>query len=355
MGLELARGFAQRGDVKLISVVLSHSDQGWLFDRMSQEQLRLEWIPCYKPPDLHVLSRLKDIVSKCAIDIIHTNGYRGNIYVRTLLDLKMLDLPTVVTTHGLPVLGSFRARVYGRLDRRPTRLANRIIAVDAFTMKQLVDKWRVSEERVRLIHNPAPAYFPPSPEEILALHNQLELESDNFIVLFLGRLEREKGLFELIAAHRRIYEKGRRFLLLIVGEGYSRAQLEEYAGMHPAGKYVKFLGAQILTATYLAICDVLILPSHQEGLPMVVLEAMVAGKPLIATLVGGIPDVVRDKQDGILIPPQNPNTIVQAIEFMMDNSTIALEMGRTAKERSARLFSVTDVVDAMAKVYQELV
>ncbi len=355
VAVQLARGFQQHGGVEMVFGVLSERPGGWLFDRMRMEQIPLEWLAVGKPPDWQILGRLKKMITKKGIDIVHTNGYRGDFYIRTMLDLRFVHLPAVVTKHGLPPAIPWLNKFYSWLDRRPTFLADRTIAVDSFTMEWMMKRWNIAREKMRLIHNPAAFGLVPGKEEIRSVRNQLGLADGAFIALYLGRLEREKGLFELIAAHRQLCQEGLKFLLLIVGDGQARAELMDVASRDPAVDYIKFIAPQLITTAYLALADVLVLPSYHEGLPMALLEAMAAAKPIIATSVGGIPDLLRNLEEGILIPPHDIQALSEALRLVHDHRSLALKMGKNACRRAAADFAVAKIADAMTDLYRELV
>jgi glycosyltransferase involved in cell wall biosynthesis len=354
----MARGFAEEanaGTIQIITAALSVRPTGWLFDRMKQDRLDLVWVACGKPPDCGVIGRIVDLIDRYEIDILHTNGCRGDFYVRSMFDLRLKRRPHVITRHGLPVVQPLTNKVYSILDWRPTRLADRVIAVDSHTRDWLRNDWSVSPDKVRLIHNAAPTFRGPSADVLEKMRCDLGLRKDGLVALYLGRLSGEKGLFELIEAHRSLECRGKAVELLIVGNGYLKDDLMRIAQSHPAGRDIKFIEEQLSVAPYLALCDVLVLPSYQEGLPMVVLEAMSAGKPVIATSVGGIPDLIEDGINGILVAPHDPVSLKKAFEYLLERPEAAAEMGRRGLDLVRNDFSLSQAVRALTKLYAELV
>jgi glycosyltransferase involved in cell wall biosynthesis len=351
--LTLSKGFANRDDVELIYAVLSNKPRGWLFDRMKEEGLPLYWIPCYRPPDIGVLRRIRKIIIEHHVDVVHTQFYRGDFYVRSLIDLNLVNLPTVITKHGLPPQYPLRNRLYTYLDKRPTRLATKVIAVDGHTKRVLVNFWKIPEYKIQLIHNPAPSMEKTGDEELSDLRQKLNFNTSIFIVLYLGRIEEDKGVNELFAAHESIHKKGLKLYTLFVGDGASKNSLMDRARSSPYGEFIRFVDQQLYVGPYLALADLVILPSYAEGLPMVLLESMAAAKPIVASNVGGIPDLVDHGINGFLVPPKDIEQLASAITCLVNNPEVMAEMGKRGQEKARTEFSLDSVVDANIRVYED--
>jgi glycosyltransferase involved in cell wall biosynthesis len=352
---KIAKEFARRDEVEFVHAALSAAPAGWLFDRMQLEGMQLHWIPCYRPPDLGVLRRIQKLVLQERVDLVHTRHYRGDFYVRLMLDLKMAHLPTVVTKHGMIPSYPLRSRLYAWLDRRPTRLANRVIAVDKQSYKTLVSEWKVPESRVRLIHNPAPVLSLPGPEALEALKTHLNLQSGVFIALYLGRVEADKGVFDLLSAHEMLHRQGAKIYTLYLGGGSSLPELKKQADASPYKEYIRLVETQLDVTPYLALSDLVVLPSYfgGEGLPNVLLEAMAAGKPIVATNIAGIPELVEQNVNGMMVPPKDVASLSAAITRMVANPAMAKQMGENGAGRASREFKAARVVDALINVYIE--
>lgn len=334
--------------------VLSNQPKGWVFDKAASMGIPLIWIPCRKPFDWYVPFRISKIVREKAIDIIHTHGYRANFYVRSALDLGLVYPAIVTTKHGMPPLTPWKMRMYAYLDRRATKLANIVIAVDSFTYRELRTKWKVKYNRLRLITNSAPVYRELSKEGISELKSRFGIDPSTIILLYTGRIEREKGVFELINAHQHISSLGIQISLWFVGDGSCRSELERLSRQYLAGSHIKFFGIQTDVEPFLAACDVVLLPSYQEGMPNSLLEAMASAKPVIATSVGGIPDLISNGINGILVPPRDPDSLVSAIIYLIENSEVAHEMGINGLKKSKNEFSLEKQAASFVNLYYEL-
>ena len=274
--------------------------------------------------------------------------------MRTLLDLKRIKLPVVITKHGVQSSSHWKIRLYAWLDRRPLILADRTIAVDTSTYKMLLT-WGVPSEKLQLIPNPAPDFIQPAPEQLLYLRKSLSLQNPFPIIVFIARMEREKGIYDLLQAHEMLVKQGKKVYLLYIGEGSCRLDIERRVELHPDKTLVRFLGMQVKVDEYLDLSDIVILPSYKEGMPNSLLEAMSAGKPIIATRIGGIPDLIIDQKNGLLIQPGDVSKLAHSIEYLLDNPAIANEMGEQGARIATSEFSVKKAVDSIIKIYKEII
>jgi len=169
-----------------------------------------------------------------------------------------------------------------------------------------------------------------------------ELERGNEVrtMIFIGRLSYEKGLFDLIESMKILREEYqmKTVKLKIVGDGPLRGDLEHKVNTLGLDDIIEFTGyvSHDKISKHLTDAWLLVLPSLTEGLPKVVLEAMATGRPVIATRVGGIPEVVENGVDGFLVTPENPKALAQSAYAILTNEQIAIEMGRKGKEKAAK-------------------
>ena len=249
-----------------------------------------------------------------------------------------LGVPAVVKLHGSDMnvvadLPGPRRRLEWALPR-----AARVIAVS----RPLAEKARslgVAPERIDIVRNGIDrATF--RPRDRAEARRTLGLEGRSPIVLYVGHVTREKGAFDLIRAHAAGGPAVRASRLVLVGDG---SGLEECGALaRGLGVAATFVGARPHEeiATWLAACDVLALPSWNEGMPNVVLEALASGRPVVATRVGGIPDVVDSDTLGVLVPPRAPEALARALERVLeqphDAERISAELDILDWEGSAR-------------------
>jgi glycosyltransferase involved in cell wall biosynthesis len=166
------------------------------------------------------------------------------------------------------------------------------------------------------------------------VRQQLGLPKAARIILFVGRCEMDKGAGDLLRAFRSIAAEEPSAVLLFVGEGGARQDLERHAGSRVL--FAGHVGRERITL-YLQAADIFALPSHGEGMPNALLEAMAVGLPCVAARVGGIPEAIEDGVNGLLIPMQSPADIAAAVNRVFKSPDLAARLGsaamRTVKER----------------------
>ena len=171
-------------------------------------------------------------------------------------------------------------------------------------------------------------------------------------LVMVGRLQAPKDPITLVRAlglmRRRDYEG------LLVGDGPERALVEEEIARLGIGSAVRLLGERTDVPELLAQADVFVLSTRSEGLPLSVLEAMAAGLPVIASNVGGIPELVVDGVSGVLVPPGDPGALAEAIERLLENPSLALRLGEAGRRRVAESFDLEAVREAHLALYRRM-
>lgn len=187
------------------------------------------------------------------------------------------------------------------------------------------------------------------------IHKQdFGFKDSDFIVSTIGRLDSEKGHIYLIEAAASVLKENAQVKFLIIGEGASRKELEDYAVRLGISDSVRFLGLRKDIPDLLSITDVFVLPSLYEGLGIVVLEAMAMSLPVIATKVGGVPEVIINGETGILVPPGNSRAIAEGIISILNNKEKARTMGHNACLYVKSHFAINLMVEKIEKLYNDL-
>jgi glycosyltransferase involved in cell wall biosynthesis len=301
-------------------------------------------IPDNGPLDTALPGRLRRAFDEWKPDIVQSHGYRMTTLVY-LMRLAGVRIPWVAFFHGATD-ENWKIRLYNLIDRTLLRRADRLVVLSEENRSAFADV----AERLRLIHN-ASFPIPPDGEPVRLGHLR---QAGQPLIAAVSRLSPEKGLDLLIEAVARLSTAGRPVSLVVAGDGQERTALERQAATLGIQDRVHFLGlVQNVTSLYSEV-DMVVLPSRpgREGLPNVLLEAMRADVPVVATAAGSVPEVLAVPGSGELVRPGNVDALVQGIEA-------ALKRGRSPEAAAARVkaidrFSVERRVAAHLALYAEM-
>lgn len=302
--------------------------------------------------DRAVIKQLRDIVARRAPDVIQTHMIKSHFLVK--LSGLGKQYPWIAYHHGYTST-DLKMQFYNQLNRWSLPSADLVIAVCGEFAKQLAASG-VQKDRIRVSHN---SVKPPriiSSGERQTLRERFGIAGDEKVLLAVGRLSREKGHADLIEsiALLRTAEPDLKFRLLIVGEGPEQANLARAVTDRNIASQVVFVGHVTDVALFYAIADVLALPSHSEGSPNVLLEAMAAGLPVVATSVGGVPEIATSEVNALLVPARDPSAFAEALRRALTE----LELTRTLKSNAitrAREFSPESHAQSLIKIYEQLI
>ncbi|HIG53990.1 MAG TPA: glycosyltransferase family 4 protein [Candidatus Handelsmanbacteria bacterium] len=280
-------------------------------------------------------------------DVVHCHWTISGLvaYVATRLWRRPLVLSVRgsdihLVEHGL--MAKLHRKIYGWMDV--------VVAVSEDIAEKLATVG-VPRDKVRVVHNGVDHRFRPG--DRLAVRRRLDLPAADFIALFVGLLIPIKGLDILVEALAK--SQTGELLCLLVGDGPLVSQLQRQATCLGVGDRLRFVGRQPSDEipAWMAAADVLVLPSRSEGRPNVVLEAQACGIPVVATAVGGTPELVRDGETGLLIEPDNSQALDAAIDRLRSDDALRdrlVEAGRAQAERLTWSASA----EQMAEIYRDL-
>jgi glycosyltransferase involved in cell wall biosynthesis len=181
--------------------------------------------------------------------------------------------------------------------------------------------------------------------------------SEPFEILCVGRLTPAKGQHILIDAVERLMQEGRQVRLRLVGSGPDETSLREHAARSTAAECMVFEGAinQDRIRDFYAAADAFCLPSFAEGLPVVLMEAMAMELPCVTTQIAGIPELIRDGVDGLLVPPSDLDALVKALARLMDNAELREQIGKSGRARVVEHYDLRRSVERLAAIFAERV
>jgi glycosyltransferase involved in cell wall biosynthesis len=285
-------------------------------------------------------------------DILHTNGYFADIVGIPVA--RLIGLPSMSTVHGY-LSHTWNLRLYNVIDRLVLKVATRVLAVSDGLKQHLVD-FGLNPSRVQVIVNAVD--FPKSDGSAYtgrdARRSSHGVSRDDFSVGYVGRLSVEKGLTHLLTACAQLLRDGMPLRVLIVGDGPQRAELEQLSLALGLGDRVVFAGFQEDIAEWIPCMDVFVLPSLTEGTPISLLEAMAYGVPVIASAVGGVPQVIQHGETGILVSPGRPEEIGNGILAMFRDPETRHKLAQNAGVLVRTRYSVEQWIGRMEMEYENL-
>jgi len=252
----------------------------------------------------------------------------------------------VVTVHNAPPAGGTAGLVYAVLERIVARRADAVTWVSSDLGARMGRAGARDAGRALV---PAAEFAPPSAGQIAAV--RATLGDHRPVVLAAGRLVPQKGYPVLLAAATRWQHRDPVPLLVIAGEGPLADELAEQA--RNTGIAARFLGQRTDIPALLGAADVVVVPSLWEGQPLIVQEALRAGRPLVASRAGGIPDVTGEDA-ALLVPPGDPAALAAAVESVLDDPGLAAKLGAAAAQRAGELPGVGEAVDSVTRRYHRL-
>lgn len=299
--------------------------------------------------EVRLLIRLASLIRGGEYDLIHFHGYKAAFlgYIATRICGKH---NLVATAHNLwPFTGKAPfQRLLGALSGYSLRRCDRLIAVSEAVRKDLINYARVAQDRVITIYNgirfnQLEAYSAPVDE--------LFSGPDLLIVGTVARLIPAKGISDLLKAAQIVSIENPQVRFLIVGDGpFFQDFLEERDALGLTDKVI-FAGHRKDVPYILSLIHLFVLPSHSEGLPLTVLEAMASGKAVLATEVGGIPEVITHGKTGFLVPPHEPKELAKGIIGLLSDNELLIKLGEAGRYRVMNSFSVGRMIEETEKLY----
>lgn len=283
------------------------------------------------------------------VGLLVSHGYKANVIGR--LASWYLKIPEIAVSRGWTAENG-RIRLYEKLDRFFLRLADEVVAVSE-GQRQKILACGVKPNKVRVIHNAIDLTTYPGPAE-KCFRDELGIPRDAILVATAGRLSPEKNHLGLVDAARHVLAKMPDVHFVVFGEGFLRPELEMAVTEAGIGNRFLLPGFRSDVRSLLHEIDVFVLPSHTEGLPNVVLEAFACRKPVVATSVGGTPEVVQHGENGFLVPAGKMGLFAEAILKLAFDPQLRRTLGGNGYEHVLNAFGYEGQTDAYIDIYSDL-
>ena len=304
---------------------------------------------CRSPLDLKLAFSIRAFIKKNRIDVIHCHGYKSNFY--GLLASKG-QVPSVTTNHNW-LTAHWKLKTYCFLDSLWIRFFDRIVAVSNEVKEEML-KYKIPGEKIRVIDNGISLERFEKVVETKNMKNQLGFEEKTRVIGTVGSLVIEKGHIYLLEAARQILDVVKDLKFLIIGGGPLQKALEEKSEELGIKKDVIFTGQRKDIPELLTAMDIFVLPSIKEGLPVALLEAMAAKRPIVATRVGAIPRVIESKDIGILVEPKDISGLRDALTSLIDDPERMKLLARGGFNRVSMDFSSDEMCKHYLELYNEI-
>lgn len=270
--------------------------------------------------DFGIIPQLRAAVAKRGSDVIWSNSVKSHFLVRWA---GLSQSRHWVAFHHGYTTTDMRARAYHHLDRWSLPAADQVLTTSSTFVKEL-ERSHVNSSRIHVQQMPIRPFEPVPQVCIFELRRQLGLDKQTRVLLSVGRLSQEKGHINLVRAFPKIRALAGSvpLRLVLVGEGPERNRIEHLSRSLGLTDSVTLVGQQDDVNPYYAIADVFALPSHSEGSPNALLEAISAGVPVVATAVGGIPEIVSNGREALLVRNNDEDGLASAIVRLLNDRSL---------------------------------
>ena len=307
-----------------------------------RQGVEVEIIGCDGRWDRRAVGQIRMLARELHADILHPQGYKSDVYAYA--SARRLHCGLVATSHNWPSRHP-KMRAYAALDRFLLRKFDRVVVVADQVRRRLL-RSGVADAKICSIANGIDAERFRAAKPVL----REELGVTGPLIGYVGRLSTEKGGNTLLHAAERVLQAAPGASFVFVGDGPCRNSWELLASELGIRERVTFTGARADMPEVYASFDLMVLPSQVEAMPMCLLEAMAAGKPVVASAVGSVPKVVSPEETGLLVDPGNPDQLAHSILRVLGDYEFARSMGSAAREVVVKRHSA----QVMARKYHDI-
>src|SRR5690554_5732964 len=349
--LTLLPGLAAHG-VEVSMLVLEEADgsAGEFCEALAERGIPARRVPIRGHLDPALPGRLAAELRAARPDLVHTHLLHADLY--GLPAARRAGVPHAISSRHND--NPFRRNPVLKLaNRLAMRRADRVIAISHALADFVRRVESIEPGKVVTVHyGLEPREYPPDVCE--TARAAWGIAPDAPLIGYFGRLIEQKGVDVLIEAFARVRREHGRARLVIVGDGDLRPALEEQARVAGVGDAVHFAGWVADAARLMPGCDIIAMPSRWEGFGLVALEAMAAARPLVASRVSALPEIVVDLETGLLVPPGDPAALAEAIAGLLADPAWAQAMGQAGRARLVEAFSPGRMIDETLAVYEDV-
>lgn len=327
-------------------------DEGWLTEYLGKLDVRYLIVENKRTVDLAFLANIVRLIKNEKIDLIHAHEFETNFYGS--LAARVAGIPMIGTIHGK---GYFTEKKYRRLAYKVAiALSRRTIAVSEDLRQYLASELKLkNNHKLLTIYNGIDInkYSNCNPDPLLK--TKLGIGIKTLVAGTFGSLYEVKGIPVLLRAVKKVIKEVPDFKLIIAGTGDKDDELKMEAKTLGIMDAVMFLGLRDDIPQLLNITDLYVCSSFSEGLSLSIMEAMATNKPIVATDVGGNPELITHGLNGLLVPPRNPVALAESIISLLKDNNIRMSMGKKGREIIENNFSLFNMIKNYQDLYNKLV
>ncbi len=304
--------------------------------------------------DPRAILRVRRLLKETHCDLVHTHLLRADLFGGAAA--RWTRTPAIVSTAY--AIGAYRRAKLRKTDRlldsATAMLPTHTIAVSEAVKRDCVERLRMEPDRVTVIHT---GIDPPSEcnaEAAESLRREWGISPDDTLIVTVARLSYEKGIDTLIDAAATLRETHPSARVVVVGDGPDELGLDEQIRRRGLADMVQLVGFHADVWPVFEAADMVCMPSKSEGMPNVLLEAMAAGCPVVATKVGGVPEAIISGENGLLVEPEDAPALALALASLIDDPAMAQRLASAARRTVEQRFLARDVVARYAELYERL-
>lgn len=334
---------------KDLNISLAISPDNPLAQKAKPENIQCFDLPIRNKIDFRAILKLKNILLKHKFDILHV--HRSTDHWIGVQAVKFFNLPVKIirTRHNYTPI---KPNLFNRLLYN--KFTDKIITVAEIIKKDITENAYINPSKVVTIHSSIMIERFNDGINTSQIREELNISSDTLLVGMIGRIRDHKDYPNFLKACKIVRERIPSVKFLIAGEGPLEKKVKNLAKELGIAKDIFFLGEWEDIPEVLAGLDIFVLSSSVEGSPAVIKEAMVMGKPVVSTSVGGIPEIIEDGVDGILVLPSSPLALADGIILVLKDKELSEKLGRNAKKTILEKFTPSVLASKTKEVYLEV-
>ncbi len=340
-----------------VSPLIGCPDPGALAQRAHEEKFTVVPIAKKGVVDFAAARIISELLRSGKINLVH--AHNGRTHIAAALAISRAGRGKLVATqHFLTPSRAMRrglkALVPNFLHRWADRHTSATIAISDAVRHAALMRHDTAPEKIITIHNGIRASQAESTSSVAAVRHALGISPNQVMIFCAARLEKEKDIPSLVHAMTKIHEQFPGAICLIAGQGQEKDAIDSLLRSQHADRYVRLLGFRQDVAALMHACDIFVLPALAEPFGLVVVEAMAAAKPVVVTDAGGPPEIIENGRSGLLVPPESPGQLADALITLAADSSLRAAMGSAAHQRYSVQFTADRMAQDVLSLYQRV-